>query len=72
MIALDQTLSRDSYLVNNQFSTADICVGYHLYFLTLWPELMATIQKFPSVIAYLERLKARPAAIQSKALAYEG
>jgi glutathione S-transferase len=70
--AIDLAVSRDSYLVGNRFSAADICVGYHLFFLTLWPELNAVIRKFPRATAYLDRLKQMPGAVKSEALSYEG
>lgn len=71
LTALDRVLSRDSFLVGNCFSTADICVGYHLYFCMLWPELNAVIQEFPTVVAYLNRLKERPAAVESQVFTFD-
>lgn len=70
MRTLDLTLSRNSYLVGNAFSAADIAVAYHLGFLRLWPELDEHIVKFPSVIEYLERLKKMPSAVESGAFSY--
>jgi glutathione S-transferase len=72
MIALDNTLSKELFLVGNRFSTADICVGYHLYFCSLWSEFSEVIGKFPSVASYLQRLKEMPSAIQAKVFSYEG
>jgi glutathione S-transferase len=60
--ALDQTLAKSSFLVGNRFSTADICVSYHLYWLLLWPELKSVMDPFPRVGAYIERMIQRPAA----------
>lgn len=72
MIALDHTLSKNSYLVGNRFSAADICVGYHLYFCQLWPELDAVVQEFPNVVSYVKRLTERPAAIEAKVFTFPG
>jgi glutathione S-transferase len=70
--AMDLTLSKNSYLVAHRFSAADICVGYHLYWLKLWPELNVVIEAFPKVVAYLDRLKKMPSAVESKVFSYEG
>jgi glutathione S-transferase len=72
MTALDSVLKKDSFLVANRFSAADICVGYHLYFCTLWPEFEAVMNEFPSVASYMKRLKEMPSAIQAKVFSYEG
>ena len=72
IVAMDQELKKGDYLVDGKFSTADICVGYHLYFLTLWPELNVVIQDFPNVVNYLDRLKSRPGVQKTGALYYEG
>lgn len=69
-VALDHALAKDSFVVANRFSAADICLGYHLYFLRMWPELDHVIQKHPKVIAYLERLKKMPSAVESEAFSY--
>jgi glutathione S-transferase len=70
--ALDQTLSKSPFLVEGRFSAADICVGYHLYWTMLWPELETIVCEFPSVVAYLDRLKNLPSAIESKVFSYSG
>ena len=70
MEALNQGLQKNEYLVDGKFSAADIGIGYHLYFLTLWPELNVVIQDFPKVVDYLDRLKARPAAQKTGALQF--
>lgn len=72
MHALNLTLSKNSYLVANQFSAADICLSYHLYWLQLWPELNVIIKDFPKVVSYLDRMKNRPAAVQLKVFSFEG
>lgn len=68
---LDTVLSKNDFLVRNKFSTADICVGYHLYWLRLWPELEGVMKPFSSITAYLERLKNRPSAVEAKVFSYE-
>jgi glutathione S-transferase len=70
MIGLNHTLSKDSYLVGNRFSAADICVSYHLYFCQLWPELDAVVQEFPNVVSYMKRMMERPAAIEAKVFTF--
>lgn len=70
--ALDVTLAKNSFLVGNRFSAADICVGYHLFWLTLWPELESIMKKFPRVTTYLDRLRAMPSAIEAKVFTYQG
>jgi glutathione S-transferase len=70
--ALDQALSKGSFLVANRFSAADICVSYQLFWLRLWPELKSVMDAFPRVGAFIDRLAARPAALSTKAFAYEG
>ncbi len=69
---LDQVLLKNDFLVANRFSAADICVSYHLNWLCLWPELEVCLQSSPSVLAYLERMKARPAAVRAKVFSYRG
>lgn len=71
LATLDHRLSESSYLVANRFGTADICVGYSLYAMGLWPELDSVISLFPRVRAYLEGLKTRPSAIKANVFSYE-
>jgi glutathione S-transferase len=71
MNALDLGLRNGSYLVGNRFTAADLCVGYHLYWLRLWPELDAIIGDFPRVTAYLDRLKAMPSAVKAGVFTYK-
>jgi glutathione S-transferase len=66
---LASTLSRSDFLLG-QFSAADVCVGYHLYYASLWPELNDVIESNVKVSQYLKRLKSRPAAIESKVFTY--
>ena len=69
--AMTQTLANASFLVANKFSAADICVSYALYFVRLWPELEAVVQRYPQVVSYLDRLQKIPSAIQAKVFSYE-
>jgi glutathione S-transferase len=67
---LGSSLGKRDYLLE-KFSAADVCVGYHLFFASLWPEMKKVIDANPQVSAYLGRLKARSAAVQSKVFSYE-
>jgi glutathione S-transferase len=69
---LQNVLTKNSFLVANRFSTADICVSYHLYWLNLWPELESVMKKFPAVGAYLERMAAMPSAKKADVFSYKG
>lgn len=69
--ALDRVFVKDQFLVGNRFSTADICVSYHLYWCKLWPELSSVMQRFPRVGEYVERMKKMPSAVQSKVFSYQ-
>lgn len=69
--ALDQVLSKNSFLVGNRFGTADICVSYQLFWLRLAPELKSVMDNFPRVDAYIDRMVTRPAAKSSKVVAYD-
>jgi glutathione S-transferase len=66
---LGQSLEGKDYLLGN-FSAADICVGYHLYFAALWTELSEIIDSDKNVSIYLKRLKERDAAQKSKVFTY--
>ncbi len=70
LTALDEVLMNASYLVANKFGAADICVGYHLYWLTLWPELDLVLKDFPRVIDYVSRLKNNPKATKLEVFNY--
>jgi glutathione S-transferase len=67
---LGESLQGREYLTG-QFSAADICVGYHLYISSLWPEMNDVIESNPNVSAYLKRLKTRKAAQDAKVFSYE-
>jgi glutathione S-transferase len=69
-VALDRGLAKGDYLVANRFSAADICMGYHLYFLRMWPELDQVIVKHPRVVAYLDKLKAMPSAVKAEVFSF--
>ncbi len=71
METLEVTLSKSPYLLGSRISTADICVGYQLYWCQLWPEFETILLKKPSVKSYLDHLRTLPAAIESKAFSYE-
>jgi glutathione S-transferase len=68
--AIDQALSKGQYLLGGRFSTADICISYHLYFLRLWPELGQVVAKFPRVTAYLDRMTKMPSAVKADVFSY--
>jgi glutathione S-transferase len=70
MESMNAVLSKRDYLASDRFTAADIGVGYHLYFLKMWPELDSVIAEFPKVAAYFERLQAMPSAVKSKAFSY--
>lgn len=67
---LERALARRETLLASGFSAADICVGYHLYFLYMWPELETVLRDFPRVGAYFERLKQHPAALKAQVFSY--
>ena len=71
LAALDQTLTKDSFLISNRFSAADIAVSYQLYWCGLWSELNAVIQKYPSVTSYLDRMKKMPSALTANVFSYQ-
>jgi glutathione S-transferase len=71
LTTLDRVFAKQSFLVDNHFTVADICVSYHLYWCKLWPELDSVIRDFPRIVAYLERMKAMPSAIQAKVFSYQ-
>lgn len=68
---LERQLKKSEFLLGSSISAADICVGYHLYWLTLWPELKAKMQKAPKTLSYLAQLQKRPAAAEAKVFSYE-
>lgn len=72
LATLDHALAKSDFLVANRFSAADICVGYHLYWSTLWPELNEHLQAFPRLGAYLARLKTMPSAVEARVFSYAG
>jgi glutathione S-transferase len=68
---MDQVLSGQDYLVGNRFSAADICVSYHLFWCTLWPEFQTLLVNTPNLNAYLKRMQERPSALECGVFSYE-
>ena len=62
--ALEQALTATSYICGDQFTAADVYVGSHLG----WGMLFGTIETRPVFEAYVARLYARPAYLQSVGL----
>lgn len=59
---LDAHLQGREYLVDERFTVADICVAYALYL----GELLGVAKDYsPQALAYLQRMKARPAFIKA-------
>jgi glutathione S-transferase len=54
---LETPLSSRNYLLGTGFSAADIGIGYSLHL----ADRLIELKKFPKVLGYLERLRARPA-----------
>ena len=62
--ALESALAKNSYLVGDTFSAADIMVGSALG----WGMFSGSIDKRPAFTAYCERLMARPASVRARAI----
>lgn len=62
---LDGVLSRQPYVAGSEFTGADIMVAYDLHLAngTCSPAFKTTapIESFPNIVAYLQRVEARPA-----------
>jgi glutathione S-transferase len=56
---LERRLQTQLYLLGNEFTVVDIAVGSLLYFIPVM--LPVDLSPYPAVVAYLERLKGRPA-----------
>jgi glutathione S-transferase len=54
---LEKAVAGDQYLLGDTFSAADVYVGSHIGFGTMF----GTIEKRPAFMAYLQRVTARPA-----------
>jgi glutathione S-transferase len=54
--ALDAALKKADYLIENRFSATDVIVGYTVN----WGQEQKLLAGFPNLLAYLERLLARP------------
>jgi glutathione S-transferase len=65
LTALDDALGGQHYLVGDEFTAADIMMGYSV-FLAQWVKAMKE-GEFPNVIAYYDRLRARPAFARAMA-----
>jgi glutathione S-transferase len=63
--ALEPHLQRSAYLVGDDFTAADIIMGYTLL-LARWGEVL-TGSNYPTVNAYLDRLMQRPALVKALA-----
>jgi glutathione S-transferase len=62
---LEQALEHSTYLCGEDLTVADISVGYGL----LLGELFGLAEQYPPrILAYLERLKARPAFVRARAV----
>ena len=59
---LESALGRTEFIAGEQLTVADICLGQSLY----WLRNRNLLPKFPRTQGYLEKLKARPAAVQAK------
>jgi glutathione S-transferase len=63
--AIDDALDGQDYLVDGEFTAADIMMGYSI-FLAQWVGAMDN-GEFPNVTAYFARLRARPAFVRTMA-----
>ncbi len=59
MAVLDQVLGQHPYVMGSEFGVADVAVGALLSYIPLMLKL--DLSAYPQVVAYLDRLKARPA-----------
>jgi glutathione S-transferase len=59
---LDQHLSKNSYMVGDTFTAADVYLGAHI----TWGMQFETIKKTDALEAYSNRVMSRPAAIRAK------
>lgn len=65
-----KTLGKKDYVLGT-FSAADVFLGYHLYYASLWPEMNEIIERNNTVSRYLKMLKGRKAAIASRVFTYD-
>lgn len=56
--------------VGNRLTAADVCVSYHLFWCTLWPERDVIVQKHPSVVSYLNRFRQLPRLVCLRRIVY--
>jgi glutathione S-transferase len=60
---LNDLLSKQSFLVGDSFSVADIAVGSVLYFVPLMLKL--NFDDYPAIADYMQRLSSRPAFVKA-------
>ncbi|WP_309745147.1 MULTISPECIES: glutathione S-transferase family protein [unclassified Chamaesiphon] len=59
MTPLNELLSKDSYLLGDEFSVVDVAVGAILYYIPLM--LKVDLSAYPAVTNYMQSLSSRPA-----------
>ena len=64
MHTLDGKLKTSEFVAGGRFSAADVYLGSHI----MWGTQFGTVEKRPSFLAYLDRLKDRPAHRRAEAL----
>jgi len=70
---LERVLSRQPYLEPEGFTVADVAVGGLLMYVPMmFPQLIPVMLRWPSVAAYVERLRARPACAATLAARIAG
>lgn len=60
--ALEQAVSGPNYLLGKQFTAADLYLGSQIW----WGLQFGTVDKRPSLEAYVERITSRPAAVRAR------
>jgi len=59
MTALNEILSKHSYILGDEFSVADVAVGAILSYIPLMLKL--DLSAYPAVVSYIQTLSSRPA-----------
>jgi len=62
--ALESAVAGREFIAGDSFTAADVYVGSQIG----WGLLFGTIEQRPAFTAYVERLRARPAALRANAL----